>query len=128
MRPNHNHHYRQILTRIVQNCRVHCGRTLQEPLARADWEEQAAEVHDRYVALVDEEIRWEICEAARQALERMKEGKYGRCMECGGEIGFKRLAAVPWTERCVDCQARAEQHCEPPPAVTYLPSSERNAA
>jgi RNA polymerase-binding transcription factor DksA len=49
-------------------------------------------------------------------------------VECGGEIGAKRLAAVPWTERCVGCQARAEQHCEAPPAVAFLPDSERNAA
>jgi len=43
------------------------------------------------------------------ALERIKAGAYGTCANCGREIGEKRLAAVPWTRFCVDCQELVEQ-------------------
>jgi RNA polymerase-binding transcription factor DksA len=45
-------------------------------------------------------------EAAR---ERMTEGSYGVCIECGAEIGYRRLRAYPSAIRCIDCQRRAER-------------------
>jgi DnaK suppressor protein len=45
----------------------------------------------------------------RRALERMKEGTFGECAECGTEIGAKRLEAVPWTRYCIACQEKAER-------------------
>ena len=43
------------------------------------------------------------------ALERIKEGTYGACMECEAEIGIKRLRAVPWAEYCLECQTNADR-------------------
>ncbi|MCW8193609.1 RNA polymerase-binding protein DksA [Proteobacteria bacterium 005FR1] len=39
-----------------------------------------------------------------EALERIAEGDYGICDECGQEIGFARLTAVPETTHCISCQ------------------------
>jgi len=44
-----------------------------------------------------------------QAIERLDEGSYGSCVNCGEEIPRKRLQAVPWTRYCIDCQEQAEQ-------------------
>ncbi len=38
------------------------------------------------------------------ALERLEEGTYGYCYECGEEIAEKRLRALPFAERCRDCE------------------------
>ncbi|HVB47218.1 MAG TPA: TraR/DksA family transcriptional regulator [Burkholderiales bacterium] len=38
------------------------------------------------------------------ALERLAEGSYGSCIDCGAEIGLERLRAYPAALRCVDCQ------------------------
>lgn len=38
------------------------------------------------------------------ALERIGDGTYGRCLRCEGEIGSKRLHALPWAACCVKCQ------------------------
>lgn len=46
----------------------------------------------------------------RSALERMKGGLFGVCVNCGGEIAPHRLAAVPWTPLCIHCQQEAERH------------------
>jgi RNA polymerase-binding transcription factor DksA len=43
------------------------------------------------------------------ARERLARGKINDCIECGGEIGFKRLLANPVAVRCVDCQGRLEK-------------------
>jgi len=42
------------------------------------------------------------------ALERIEEGSYGECLQCGNAIGAKRLEAVPWTPYCIDCQEKIE--------------------
>jgi DnaK suppressor protein len=44
----------------------------------------------------------------RQALSRIQDGSYGECVRCGAEIGAKRLEALPWTPRCIDCQEKIE--------------------
>lgn len=44
-----------------------------------------------------------------EALDRIKDGTYGRCVACEGEINDKRLEAVPWARYCLQCQERLEQ-------------------
>lgn len=43
------------------------------------------------------------------ALEKMDEGEYGTCEECGADIGFKRLQARPTAELCIVCKDEAEK-------------------
>ena len=38
------------------------------------------------------------------ALERLEEGTYGYCYECGEEIAGPRLRALPFAARCRDCE------------------------
>jgi DnaK suppressor protein len=38
------------------------------------------------------------------ALRRLKTGTYGKCSECRGDIPEARLRAMPFAERCRDCQ------------------------
>jgi RNA polymerase-binding transcription factor DksA len=45
-------------------------------------------------------------EAAR---ERMADGTYGRCVDCGEDIDVERLRAYPTARRCVRDQRRVEQ-------------------
>jgi len=44
-------------------------------------------------------------EAAR---ERVAEGTFGRCIECGGPIEYERLRAYPPAVRCAECQTLHE--------------------
>ena len=37
------------------------------------------------------------------ALERIENGTYGICVDCGGEISEARLNAVPYAIKCRDC-------------------------
>ena len=42
------------------------------------------------------------------ALERLSDGTFGSCEECGCEIPEKRLRALPWARYCVRCQEATE--------------------
>jgi DnaK suppressor protein len=47
--------------------------------------------------------------AIDRALERIENGTYGTCVNCGQAISEERLEAMPWAELCIDCKRRAEQ-------------------
>ncbi len=48
------------------------------------------------------------------AHERIADGSYGTCIECGRDIGFARLQANPAAERCIQCQTQYEKtHASP---------------
>lgn len=44
-----------------------------------------------------------------EALERMDDGEYGVCVNCGQEVQPKRLEAVPWARYCITCQDLLER-------------------
>jgi DnaK suppressor protein len=44
----------------------------------------------------------------KDALERLEEGTFGLCQECGEEISEKRLKAHPMTALCIQCQREQE--------------------
>ena len=47
--------------------------------------------------------------AISAARQRISEGHFGRCVECGEDIGFERLLAEPAATRCVVCQTQYEK-------------------
>jgi DnaK suppressor protein len=46
----------------------------------------------------------------RGALRRIDEGTFGVCLHCEEDISPKRLAAVPWTPFCIQCQETADRN------------------
>jgi RNA polymerase-binding protein DksA len=42
------------------------------------------------------------------ALERIRDGSYGRCESCDEEISVERLRALPFATFCIDCQQARE--------------------
>jgi RNA polymerase-binding transcription factor DksA len=47
--------------------------------------------------------------ALEAARERIKDGGYGECIDCGNDIVYERLKAFPAALRCVRCQERHEK-------------------
>jgi DnaK suppressor protein len=48
----------------------------------------------------------------RGALRRISDGTFGVCLHCEEDISPKRLAAVPWTAYCIQCQELADRNRE----------------
>lgn len=44
-----------------------------------------------------------------RALEKIENGDYGVCEECGDDIRFERLKARPTAELCISCKDEAER-------------------
>lgn len=99
----------------LQAERERIGRELlsQGPLCEGDatnlLESEASEEYTR-------EIRWRHrsqlearLRAINEAQDRVIDGLYGRCMQCGTEVGSKRLLADPAVLLCIDCQRSVEE-------------------
>ena len=73
-----------------------------------DWEEAAVEAEN------DEVLEGVYTESAREllqvkhALQRIKQGEYAQCEECGAEINPKRLKIMPYTTLCIKCAQALE--------------------
>ncbi len=48
-------------------------------------------------------------EQIESALERIEDGDYGECEECGARIPKTRLNALPYATMCVKCASRLEE-------------------
>lgn len=46
----------------------------------------------------------------RDALKRIEDGTYGRCVVCGRQIEAARLDAVPWAACCLEDQQKTRTH------------------
>jgi DnaK suppressor protein len=45
----------------------------------------------------------------RQALDRIEDGSFGVCEDCGEQIGVPRLKARPVTKLCINCKSKQEE-------------------
>ena len=70
-----------------------------------DMTQEAAE-RDVAVQILDRESL--LARRLRSAIDRIKGGAYGICLQCEEEIAPKRLKAIPWAELCIHCQERSD--------------------
>jgi DnaK suppressor protein len=50
----------------------------------------------------------DILRAIDDALARLEDGSYGKCVQCGQKIASERLAAVPYAAFCIQCARKNE--------------------
>jgi len=71
--------------------------------------DQAGDERDRELSLLLSGRDKEKLLAINEALEKLKEGTYGICEECGERIGIGRLKVMPLARYDVSCQAKLEK-------------------
>lgn len=57
-------------------------------------------------------LEFQMLTEVRDALRRVEEGNYGRCIECGREIEPARLEAIPWTRYCLEDQEKRDRQAQ----------------
>ncbi len=82
------------------------GITIEKSADQMD-EIQFASERDLAIRNADRDSK--VLRQVRQALRRIADATYGECIDCERTISPKRLAAVPWTARCVQCQELADR-------------------
>jgi len=66
-----------------------------------------------YFRVLLESHRAQAGEGVAAALQRLREGVYGRCLMCGEPIDRARLELEPSALRCLHCQALFESRQHP---------------
>lgn len=81
-----------------------------------DSETEAMDIVDKAASSYTKEFMFSKSDNDRQllhtvvdALNRIEDGSFGECTNCGEVVGRKRLEAVPWTPLCLQCQEELEQ-------------------
>ena len=69
----------------------------------------ASEERDREISFILTDRERDKLQAIQDALDRVDDGSYGICESCESEIAEGRLAALPFTRLCVNCQAEHEK-------------------
>ncbi len=72
----------------------------------------AASSHSDYMHFMNLSSRHVIMRQIERALQKIAEGNYGLCEECGVEIGEERLRILPVAVYCRDCQELLEERHE----------------
>jgi DnaK suppressor protein len=91
---------------LVQFVRNREGIAIEKSPDALDEVQHAAE---RELAIRNLDRESNLLRNVRGALRRIKEGSFGVCAHCEEEISPKRLAAVPWTAYCIQCQELADR-------------------
>jgi len=87
----------------------------QDPKLKGDWDsrfpdfdgsmEEAADEVEEYTSRLPVEFSLEIqLRDINLALDKIKQGKYGKCEKCGKKIDEKRLKVHPAARDCMNCQ------------------------
>jgi DnaK suppressor protein len=69
----------------------------------------ASTAHDDELAAINVDRLARDLKLVDRALADMEAGRYGICAECEEPISPRRLRALPFATRCVECQARSER-------------------
>ncbi|MGA3024072.1 MAG: TraR/DksA family transcriptional regulator [Bryobacteraceae bacterium] len=97
--------FREILERkeaeLVQGLRTRDGIAIEKSADQMD-EIQYASQRDLAIRNVDRDSN--LLRSVKAALRRIHDGSFGTCIECELVISPKRLVAVPWASRCIQCQ------------------------
>jgi len=70
--------------------------------------DQASMELDRSLTLSVKDRERKLIGKIKDALERLEEGTYGICEECGEEIPEKRLMVRPMASLCIECKKEKE--------------------
>ena len=103
---------RRQLQHLVEACGEEAG--LHKPLAETvggvirsipEESDLAQALSDRATSDILVHLLDQNREQVEHALERVREGAYGKCESCARRIPLKRLKYQPAATRCVECQA-----------------------
>jgi len=75
----------------------------------ADPADRATAESDRAFTLRLRDRERKLIKKIHQAIDRIDDGEFGICTECGDEISVARLKARPMTTLCINCKSKQEE-------------------
>jgi DnaK suppressor protein len=75
----------------------------------ADQMDEIQYASERDLAIRNADRESTLLREVKAALRRIHDGSFATCIECESAISPKRLAALPWSPRCIQCQEVADR-------------------
>ena len=105
-------YFKELLTRRLNDLLAEANKTVSdfawpgdEP---SDFVDQASIGSDTDFAFYLREREGKLIVKIKTALEKLKEGDFGICEQCGREISDERLKARPMATLCIKCKKKQE--------------------
>jgi DnaK suppressor protein len=102
-------HLKELLEDIQQKGRETLDDMTGDAENFADPADRASHESDRSFTLRLRDRERKLIRKIQEALNRIEEGNFGICEECGEDISVKRLKARPVTTLCIRCKSRQEE-------------------
>jgi RNA polymerase-binding protein DksA len=120
--PSDKEYFRKIIEDKIRNLLKELGylkeRSLETTLAEYSGDystysfhmaDQGTDAQEREKAFMFAHREGRFLNHLTRALDRIKDGTYGYCAECGKAIPKKRLEAVPHATLCIECKSSQEE-------------------
>ncbi|WP_027186750.1 RNA polymerase-binding protein DksA [Desulfovibrio cuneatus] len=105
-------HFRALLNQMLEEALKQGELTLEDMTDNneicADPADRATVESDRAFTLRIRDRERKLIKKIRAALQRLDDGVFGICDECGDDIGVPRLDARPVTKLCINCKSKQE--------------------
>lgn len=75
----------------------------------ADPADRATAESDRAFTLRLRDRERKLIKKIQKAVDRIEDGEFGICQECGDDIAIPRLKARPMTTLCINCKSKQEE-------------------
>ncbi len=113
MEPQDLHFFTKLLNSMLEETQQKGDSTIEDLTGNselfADPADRATAESDRSFTLRIRDRERRLIRKINEALQRIEEGRYGECEECGEDIGVPRLKARPVTTLCINCKSRQEE-------------------
>lgn len=105
--------FKALLTTMLDEALKQSDSTLEEMTDNnevcADPADRATVESDRAFTLRIRDRERKLIKKINAALNRIEDGTFGVCDECGEDIGVARLKARPVTKFCINCKSKQEE-------------------
>lgn len=104
-------YFRNLLNQRIAELRLEAGKTvdtMDEDANFPDPTDRASMESNRNSMLRIRDRERKLIFKIQEALQRLTDGEYGICEDCGEEIGIERLKARPVTTLCIACKSNQE--------------------
>lgn len=112
MNPEQLKHFEEILNAWKAQLMREVDNTVdymkKEATVYADPADRASQEEDFNLSLRTRDRDRKLLHKIEEALDRIDQGEYGYCADCGTEIGIRRLEARPTAIKCIDCKTFEE--------------------
>ncbi len=111
--PNHRQTLLQLRQDLLERIAHERGGRVSRADMAAEHDVRASDARAQATTEINEEFAMNEHETAElvaieAALQRLAQGGYGQCLDCGVALSEARLQACPTALRCTPCQARLE--------------------